>query len=85
MDISLEIRQGRLKIGNSLWAIEFNNRMPIGIKEWVDELNSASQATLEHTVFPHRACEGYTEQQKLDAYERMAYGGTPHEIPEKDE
>jgi hypothetical protein len=67
--------------GQQRWNAIFeyvDGKFPVFGYFWKD-LNTTSKLGFEHLSFPHRACEGYTYAQKLDAYNRLAYGGTPHD------
>lgn len=67
--------------GQQRWDAIFcyvDGEFPVFEHYWED-LNPLTRIAFEHLSFPHRACEGYTYEQKLEAYNRMAYGGTPHE------
>lgn len=43
------------------------------------ELNDISRMYFEDTPFAYRLVERLTEEEKLDVYNRLAYGGTAHE------
>lgn len=66
--------------GQQRWNAIFcylNNEFPVFGFKW-DELNTKTQNSFKRLPFSHRAVEGFTYEQKKEAYERMAYGGTPH-------
>jgi hypothetical protein len=46
-----------------------------------DDLNHRTKMEINFRSFPHRKIQGLTYDQRVEAYTRMAYGGTPHEQP----
>lgn len=66
--------------GQQRWAAIFgyvDNEFPVfGL--YYSDLNPTTIRGFEHTGFSHRMVRGFTYQQKLEAYNRLAYGGTPH-------
>lgn len=70
--------------GQQRWDAIFsyvNNEFPVFGLKW-DDLNDLTKNCFESLPFAHNAIEGLTKAQRIDAYERMAYGGTPHEKKE---
>ena len=69
--------------GQQRWNAIFsyvNGEFEVFGLKWSD-LNKDSVYVFSNTQFPYREITGLTEEQKLDVYNRLAYGGTPHEIP----
>lgn len=69
--------------GQQRWSAIFsyvNNEFPVYGLKWED-LNIETKRVFESMSFPHRAVEGLTREQKIDIYERLAYGGTAHTKP----
>jgi len=68
--------------GQQRWDAIFcymNNEFPVFGLKWED-LNDRTKDNFVCKQFAHRLVEGFTEAQKLEAYNRLAYGGTPHEV-----
>lgn len=66
--------------GQQRWNAIFSyidNEFPVFGLKWED-LNYTTKNAFMSLPFAHRAVEGFTEEQKIEAYNRLAYGGTPH-------
>lgn len=67
--------------GQQRWNAIFSyvdNEFPVFGLKWED-LNERTKDAFSMLPFSHRLVEGFTEEQKIEAYNRLAYGGTPHE------
>lgn len=67
--------------GQQRWNAIFcylNNEFPVFGLKWED-LNFTTKNAFMSLPFAYRLVEGFTEEQKIEAYNRLAYGGTPHE------
>lgn len=68
--------------GQQRWDAIFgyiNNDFAVFGLKWED-LNETTKYAFLGLPFSHRLVEGFTYEQKLEAYNRLAYGGTPHEV-----
>jgi len=68
--------------GQQRWNAIFeymDNKFEVFDLKWED-LNQNTQYAFLGLPFAHRLVEGFTYEQKLEAYNRLAYGGTPHEV-----
>ena len=67
--------------GQQRWNAIFSymaDEFPVNGYLW-SELNDRSKAHFEDSPFAYRLVERLTEEEKIDVYNRLAYGGTPHE------
>lgn len=78
-DFTYELLDGQQR-WNAIFCYMNNEFEVFGVK--YDDLNQLTKFSFESKAFPHRVVEGLTQEQKLDVYNRLAYGGTPHEIPQ---
>lgn len=67
--------------GQQRWDAIFryvDNEFAVFGLKWED-LNELTKRAFRCLPFAHRTIKGMSREQKIEAYERLAYGGTPHE------
>jgi hypothetical protein len=68
--------------GQQRWNAIFeyvDNKFPVYGLYWKD-LTKQNQSFIKGQHFSHREVSNLTEEERLDVYNRLAYGGTPHEV-----
>jgi hypothetical protein len=75
-DFNCEVIDGQQR-WNAIFCYVDDEFPVFGLK--YSELNQVTTRFFESLQFPHRLVTRLTYKDRVEAYERMAYGGTPHE------
>lgn len=70
--------------GQQRWQAIFDytdDKFPV-FGRFYGELDREDQLHFQSKGFPSKVCRNLTVDQQKEVYRRLAYGGTPHELPE---
>ena len=79
-DYTQEVVDGQQR-WNAIFAYVDNEFPVFGM--YYRDLNAFTEMRFLSIQFPHRLIENLTYTQRVEVYNRLAYGGTAHEIPKE--